>query len=91
MNNMEKIMSSKRSAFLSRMRPISQMTAQQLESWKNIAKLENRPVYLVNGLDIYPDGLYAIDCKVSAIYDAKYESEKLLIKLCETKSQNSEI
>lgn len=71
--------------FYYRIPPICNMTEQQLASWKNIAKLEDRIVYLKNGLDIHPSGLIRVDYKVSAIYDTEYEFHKFLHKLKKSK------
>jgi hypothetical protein len=60
---------------------ISEMTAQQLSAWKNIAAQENRPIYLRNGLDIYPDGQFGINYKVASKYEIERAYEMLIVKL----------
>lgn len=65
---------------------ISEMTAQQLSSWKNIAAQENRPIYLRNGLDVYPDGKFGIDYKVAGKYEIERAYEMLIVKLMSDQS-----
>ena len=68
--------------------PIRDMTAQQFESWKNIARQEGRPIYLGNGLDVVPDGDMRIDYEISAKYDVERAYEILMIKLYELRNPN---
>lgn len=67
--------------FYYRIPPIRYMTEQQLATWKNLAKIGDKTIYLKNGLDIHPSGNIRIDYKVSAIYDTEYEFHKFLYKL----------
>ena len=73
---------------ISNVPPIREMTSHYLESWKAIAKLEDRPLCLVNGLDIHPDGGYRINRKEAALHDAQYEYDKLMIRIFDGLSKN---
>lgn len=68
--------------------PIKEMTAQQFASWKNIAKQEDRPICLSNGLDVLPDGTLGIDYAVSAEYDVERAYEILMAKLYGLRNPN---
>lgn len=74
--------------FYYRVPPISKMTAQQLASLRNIAKINGHIVYLQNGLDIHPNGATRIDYRVSCIYDTEYEFHKLLNKIKKSHNAN---
>lgn len=62
--------------------PIKQMTPQMFDSWKHISKQENKIICIENGLCIFPSGRFDIDYESSAKYDAKYEYEKLMVRIC---------
>ena len=72
---------------LSETPPIREMTTHMFDSWKHIAKQEDKIICLVNGLDIYPNGRFGIDYKNSAKYDAKYAYEKLLVRVFEVQNK----
>ena len=71
----------KNKPYLSNTPPIREMTTHMFDSWKHISKQENRIICIENGLCIYPSGRFDIDYENSAQYDAKYEYEKLIVRI----------
>lgn len=77
----------KNKPYISNTPPIREMTTHMLDSWKHIAKQEDKIICLVNGLDIHPNGFFGIDYENSAKYDAKYAYEKLLVRVYEVQNK----
>jgi hypothetical protein len=72
---------------LSNTPPIREMTKQMLDTWKHIAKQEDKVICLTNGLNVYPRGGWGVDYDCSAKYEANYEYEKLMIRIYEAQNK----
>jgi len=76
----------KNKPYLSNTPPIREMTTQMLDTWKHIAKLEDKIICLTNGLNVYPRGGWGVDYDCSAKYEANYQYEKLMIRIYEAQN-----
>ncbi|MDO9050022.1 MAG: hypothetical protein Q7U70_00845 [Methylotenera sp.] len=76
----------KNKPYLSNTPPIREMTTYMFDSWKHIAKQEDKIMYLKNGLDIHPSGNMRIDYDCSAKYEANYQYDKLMVRIYEAQN-----
>lgn len=80
------VLDMKNKPYLSNTPPIREMTTYMFESWKHISKQEDKIICIENGLDIYPSGRFGINYELSEKYDARYEYQKLMIRIYEAEN-----